>query len=39
MIQAMASCTGITFIDARLIGDPLDIEMFKYTGWALEEPE
>lgn len=39
MIQAMASCTGITFIDTRLIGDPLDIEMFKYTGWNLEEPE
>jgi hypothetical protein len=35
----MASCTGITFVGERLIGDPLDIEMFHATGWLLEEPE
>lgn len=38
-LQAMASCTSITYVNDKLIGDPLDIEMFKFTGWMLEEPE
>ena len=39
ILEAMASCTGITFVGERLIGDPLDVEMFKATGWLLDEPE
>jgi len=35
----MASCTAIAWLNDRLIGDPLDVEMFNYTGWKLEEPE
>jgi len=34
----MSACTGITYVGERLIGDPLDIEMFNYTGWKIEEP-
>ncbi len=39
ILEAMASCTGITYVGDRLIGDPLDVEMFKATGWSLDEPE
>jgi hypothetical protein len=35
----MASCTGIAKLENIFLGDPLDIEMFKNTGWILEEPE
>jgi hypothetical protein len=34
----MSSCTGITYVGDKLIGDPLDVEMFKFTGWILDEP-
>lgn len=39
MFQAMSACTSITYVNKKLIGDPLDIEMFNFTGWQLEEPE
>jgi len=35
----MSACTSITYVNKKLIGDPLDIEMFNFTGWQLEEPE
>ena len=35
-LHAMATCHEISIIDDKIIGDPLDIEMFKYTGWKLE---
>ena len=38
LFQAMTSCTGITYVGQKLIGDPLDVEMFKSTGWTLDEP-
>jgi cation-transporting ATPase 13A3/4/5 len=34
----MSSCTGITYVGEKLIGDPLDVEMFKFTGWSFDEP-
>ena len=34
----MASCTAITYVNGGLIGDPLDVKMFKATGWILDEP-
>lgn len=27
-IEAMASCTGITYVNDELVGDPLDVKMF-----------
>ena len=36
-IEAMASCTGITYVNDELVGDPLDVKMFQSTGWILDE--
>jgi cation-transporting ATPase 13A3/4/5 len=35
----MATCHSLTKINERLIGDPIDIEMFQNTGWKLVEGE
>ena len=35
----MASCHGLSMMaNGKLIGDPLDLEMFKFTGWIIQEP-
>ncbi|KAK6965762.1 cation-transporting ATPase 13A3 [Biomphalaria glabrata] len=34
----MACCHSLTIIDNEIIGDPMDIIMFKATNWDLEEP-
>ncbi len=36
-LEAMASCTEITYVNGKLVGDPLDIKMFESTGWLLRE--
>lgn len=33
LVKAMATCHSITRIDGQLNGDPLDLNMFKFTGW------
>lgn len=33
----MASTHAITYVDERLIGDPLDVRMFEATKWQLDE--
>jgi hypothetical protein len=33
----MASCQSVTMVDDVFVGDPLDISMFKATGWVLDE--
>lgn len=39
-IECLACCQGITRVNGKLIGDPIDVEMFESTGWELlEEPE
>ena len=39
-IECLACCQGITRVKGKLIGDPIDVEMFESTGWELiEEPE
>ncbi len=38
-VECLASCHSITRVKEKLIGDPLDIEMFNATGWILDEPE
>jgi hypothetical protein len=36
-VEAMASCTAITYVHGKLVGDPLDVKMFQSTGWILDE--
>jgi len=36
-LEAMASCTAITYVNDSLIGDPLDVKMFESTGWVQDE--
>lgn len=38
LVQAMACCHSLTRIQGKLTGDPLDINMFEFTNWELEEP-
>lgn len=33
LVKAMATCHSVTRIDGQLNGDPLDLNMFKFTGW------
>lgn len=33
----MATCHGLAYSDGKLVGDPIDIIMFKSTEWVLEE--
>jgi len=34
---AMATCHSLRSIDGELVGDPLDLKMFEFTGWLFEE--
>jgi len=35
----MATCHNLKLVNDELIGDPLDIEMFKFIDWSLQETE
>ena len=35
--EAIISCNCFTKINGKIIGDPLDLEMFKCSGWRFEE--
>ncbi|KAJ1974534.1 hypothetical protein H4R35_003560 [Dimargaris xerosporica] len=37
--QGIASCHAVSNIDEQLIGNPVDIEMFRASGWTLHTPE
>ncbi|KAL4890393.1 hypothetical protein BDV59DRAFT_184390 [Aspergillus ambiguus] len=37
MIYAMATCHSLRVVDGELLGDPLDVKMFQFTGWLYEE--
>lgn len=37
LVYALATCHALRLIDGEVIGDPLDIKMFEYTGWTLDE--
>ena len=38
LLYALATCHSLKRIDKEsVVGDPLDIEMFNFTGWILEE--
>ncbi|OUM58256.1 hypothetical protein PIROE2DRAFT_48109 [Piromyces sp. E2] len=34
---AMATCHNLKVINGKLIGDPLDVEMFKFIDWSIQE--
>ena len=36
-IECLACCQGATMVNNKLIGDPIDVEMFEATGWTLVE--
>ena len=38
-LEGMASCTAITYVNGKLVGDPLDVKMFEKTGWVLDETD
>lgn len=33
----MATCHSLRSVDGELVGDPLDLKMFEFTGWNFEE--
>ena len=33
----MATCHSLRVVDGELLGDPLDVKMFQFTGWSFEE--
>ncbi|KAG5417665.1 hypothetical protein I9W82_005301 [Candida metapsilosis] len=37
LLQCMASCHSLRHIDDELMGDPLDVKMFGFTGWDYRE--
>ena len=36
-LYTMATCHSLRNVDGELIGDPLDVKMFEFTGWSFEE--
>jgi magnesium-transporting ATPase (P-type) len=37
IICAMATCHSIKIVNGSLLGDPMDLNMFAFTGWQIEE--
>ena len=33
LLYGMASCHSVAYIDGKLSGDPLDVQMFRATNW------
>ncbi|KAF2750201.1 P-type ATPase-like protein [Sporormia fimetaria CBS 119925] len=38
-LYTMATCHSLRVIDDELVGDPLDVKMFNFTGWNFQEGE
>jgi cation-transporting ATPase 13A3/4/5 len=36
-LHALATCHSLKMVDGEIIGDPLDVKMFEFTKWTLEE--
>ncbi|KAG6017771.1 hypothetical protein E4U43_000009 [Claviceps pusilla] len=36
-LHTMATCHSLRVVDGALVGDPLDLKMFQFTGWSFEE--
>jgi cation-transporting ATPase 13A2 len=39
ILYTMATCHSLRSIDDELVGDPLDVKMFNFTGWSYTEGE
>lgn len=39
LFYTMAACHSLRHVKGSIIGDPLDVKMFNYTGWTFEENE
>lgn len=37
LLHALATCHSLKLVDDEVIGDPLDMKMFEFTKWMLEE--
>ena len=37
ILYAMTTCHSLKLVNGKLIGDPLDLKMFEFTHWILEE--
>ena len=37
LIKGMATCHSLTMIEEKISGDPIDLRMFEFTKWNLEE--
>lgn len=37
IIHTMATCHSLRVVDNELLGDPLDVKMFRFTGWSYYE--
>ena len=37
VLYTMATCHSLRVVDSELVGDPLDLKMFQFTDWLLEE--
>ncbi|KZF22645.1 P-type ATPase-like protein [Xylona heveae TC161] len=37
ILYTMATCHSLRSVDKELVGDPLDIKMFGFTGWSFSE--
>lgn len=37
ILHTMATCHSLKLVDGELVGDPLDVKMFEFTGWTFEE--
>jgi cation-transporting ATPase 13A3/4/5 len=36
-LYALATCHQLKVVDEEIIGDPLDVKMFQFTKWLIEE--
>ena len=36
-LYTMATCHSLRMVDEELVGDPLDLKMFEFTGWSFDE--
>jgi cation-transporting P-type ATPase 13A2 len=39
ILYTMATCHSLRLVDDELVGDPLDLKMFEFTGWSFDEGE
>jgi hypothetical protein len=39
MVEIMASCHGLAWVQGNLVGDPLEVKLFESTGWDMVESQ